>query len=388
MKLLLSIALVASLAQAESFETFLDTALQTSPYLESNRLNIEQSNVQARLTQRYKNPSLELELSNFSTDADGNKGGYRAGLSQPLRLWGIGDDRKTLATAQKAEAQSFVKLNRANFVLSTSRAYSRYKYALAREALREEELEISQTILDISRARFDNGTIARVKFMQAEVDVHRGENRLNRAKVERLSSYYQLLATAGVTETPSIDDGYEFKLALGEDATDAASLLYVKSKRASAAAKAKLNANRLEWVNLYGEFEKEPDQKIARVGVSIPLILFNAKKEEKKIAQLEAKKRELQAKNMDNSLRMRLKKIETSIEALKRLEQSTAKLLQSQEKLLAMYRDGYKIANINLVELQSIKNQMIQTKADSLEIRYSKEQNIIQYNFLVGEYNE
>ena len=53
-----------------------------------------------------------------------------------------------------------------------------------------------------------------------------------------------------------------------------------------------------------------------------------------------------------------------------------------------MYEDGYKIANINLVELQLIKNQMISTKEKLIEIQTQKEKNIIGYNYLTGAYNE
>ncbi len=53
-----------------------------------------------------------------------------------------------------------------------------------------------------------------------------------------------------------------------------------------------------------------------------------------------------------------------------------------------MYEDGYKIANINLVELQLIKNHMIRTQEKLIDINTKKENNIIEYNYLTGAYNE
>ena len=85
---------------------------------------------------------------------------------------------------------------------------------------------------------------------------------------------------------------------------------------------------------------------------------------------------------------MKLKELSRSIESLSGLQLSTSELYKSQKELLIMYEDAYKIASIDLIELQVIKNQMIRTKEDAIEIELSKEQNIIQHNFLTGEYNE
>jgi len=152
-----------------------------------------------------------------------------------------------------------------------------------------------------------------------------------------------------------------------------------------------LHSNRVEWIDLYGEFESEPDQSIARVGVDIPLAIFNTKSQERTIAKLQAKKSELISENINTTLSMKLKELSRSIESLSGLsglQLSTSELYKSQKELLLMYEDAYKIASIDLIELQVIKNQMIKTKEDAIEIELSKEQNIIQHNFLTGEYNE
>ena len=149
-----------------------------------------------------------------------------------------------------------------------------------------------------------------------------------------------------------------------------------------------MHSNRVEWIDLYGEFESEPDQSIARIGVDIPLAIFNTKSQERTIAKLQAKKSELISENINTTLSMKLKELSRSIESLSGLQLSTSELYKSQKELLLMYEDAYKIASIDLIELQVIKNQMIKTKEDAIEIELSKEQNIIQHNFLTGEYNE
>ena len=381
--------LLCSLLGAQDFETFLKNAIQNSPYLKANQLGIAQANENATLTTRYKNPTLALEASNFSPDIGDSEAGYRVALTQPIRLWGVSGAREDLATAQKSEAQSLVKLSRADFVRNLSLLYSEYKSSLSAEALAREELLISQKIAEITKARFENGTIAKVKYIQAEVDKKRVENFLNKMRVNSLSSYYKLIGFAGATTEVELDNKYIFTLSeQASGVTNSAQLTYSKSKTKSALALAELNSNRVEWVDIYGEFESEPDQSIARVGVDIPLAVFNTKSQERTIAKLQAKKSELISENINTTLNIKLKELAKSIESLNGLQLSTSELLTSQKELLLMYEDAYKIASIDLIELQVIKNRMIETKEDAIKIELSKEQNIIQHNFLTGEYNE
>ena len=380
--------LLCSFLGAQDFETFLKNAIQNSPYLKANQLGIAQANENAKLITRYKNPTLALEASNFSPDIGDSEAGYRVALTQPIRLWGVSDAREDLATAQKSEAQSLVKLSHADFVRKLSLLYSKYKSTLSAESLAKEELLISKKITNITKARFENGTIAKVKYIQAKVDEKRVENFLNKMQVNTLSSYYRLIGFAGFTTEIELDDKYLFKLSKQGSTSNSAQLIYSKSKIKSSLALAELHSNRVEWIDLYGEFESEPDQSIARVGVDIPLAIFNTKSQERTIAKLQAKKSELISENINTTLSIKLKELSRSIESLSGLQLSTSELYKSQKELLLMYEDAYKIASIDLIELQVIKNQMIRTKEDAIEIELSKEQNIIQHNFLIGEYNE
>jgi len=388
MKKLLIFPLIIGTLYAQSFEQFLDEATTKSPYLRANSFNVKEANERAEMTTRYKNPSLSLELSNFSPDVGSSDVGYRVGVRQPLRLWGVGDARERVAKSQKEESISLLQLTHAKFVREISLLYTLYKASVAKEKLANEELGISQKIAQISKERYSSGTIARVKYMQAVVDTQRVENRVSKIRVERLSYYYKLIAFAGLEDDAEIETAYSFGLSEEHSTKKSASLALLKTQKALALTSSELYANRVEWVNLYGEFEQEPDQSIARVGVEIPLVVFNTKKEEKTIATLEAKKLELLTQNTQRRVIMQLKELDNSIEALEALELSTQKLLLSQQELLTMHEEAYKIASIDLVELQLIKNQMIATKESLIATQLQKEQKIIEHNYLVGDYNE
>ena len=374
---------------AQDFESFKEDALQNSPYLQANSLKVQSAQAVSKITTRYKNPTLGLEASQFSQNGAGsNESGFRVEFTQPLRLWGVGDDRENLAQSQQQSAKTSVSLSRAAFIRKLSLRFVDYKRLVTLKNLALEELAISQKIAAISQARFENGTIARVKYLQAKLDVKRINNSVDTLALAKTDAYYSLLAFAGLKQQRAIGTDYSFTLKKDDKTLSSPELAFLAAEKKVATAKAELNANKLEWVNMRAEFEKEPDQDIYRVGVNIPLVVFNTKKEEKQIAKLQAQTKAFLYEQKESANNFTLKKIARLIEKLTALQKSTQELQASQNELLLMYEDGYKIANINLVELQLIKNQMISTKEKLIEIQTQKEKNIIGYNYLTGAYNE
>ncbi|XXF43019.1 TolC family protein [Sulfurimonas sp. NW9] len=122
--------------------------------------------------------------------------------------------------------------------------------------------------------------------------------------------------------------------------------------------------------------------------MNIPLALFNTKKEEQRIAVLQAKQSEFLLQNQKTALSRNIERLKKELNILRAVVGSTQDLYNAQKELLKMYEDGYKIANINLLELQNIKNQMIQTKEKKIILENKINRNIVLYNYEVGEYNE
>jgi cobalt-zinc-cadmium efflux system outer membrane protein len=388
--ILASFGLCAVLS-AQSFDAFLQEALQNSPYLKANALEIERADEQASLTQRYKNPTLSLEASQFAPDVGKSESGYRAALSQPIRLWGVGDDREELATALKEQAKSLTTLKRAEFIKIFSLLYNDYMTQSALFRLAQEEFRISKKIAAVTQERYEAGTIAKVKYLRTKVDLAGSKNLLDEKKVMRIESYYKLLAFCGLQESKDLDDKHSFKLskrALTEVQNSSAELNYLQQQQKSANAKAQLSANKIEWMNLYAEYEKEPEQGIARIGINVPLAIFNTKKEEKRIAVLQAKQSEFLLQNKKTALYFTLERLRKQLHILENVINSTKELYNAQKELLKMYEEGYKIASINLLELQNIKNRMIGTKEKEIRLQSQRNKNIVIYNYEVGEYNE
>jgi cobalt-zinc-cadmium efflux system outer membrane protein len=387
-KILSAVVLISASLFAQDFDAFLDNALKNSSYLKSSNLSLSQAREQGSVMTRYKNPSLDLEYSSFKPDNFSDDNGYRAAFTQPVRLWGVGSDTEAYADATLKKAASNYSLSYAEFTRDISLLYTEYANQRKKLELAGEELEIAKHIYDISKERSSAGTISRGEMLQAQVDYEMVEIKAQTLNLDIQDTYFKLLKFAGIRNEVELDFKYEFKLAADASSLKNPSINYLKSYKEEAKASSQINSNRVKWVDITAEFENEPDQNIMRVGASIPLAIFNTSSEEMQIAKLEADKTELLIENENAKISIENIKLKKQRELLLLLKSKNEETLKTQIKLLKMFEDGYKIASINLLELQNIKNRVIKTKESLIKIDTALNQNAITTNYIAGAYNE
>lgn len=381
-----SVLITAALAQ--DFEVLLREAMLKSPYLRTSDVNIERSREQGASLQRYENPSIELEVSSFDGDAGGREEGYRVALRQPLRLWGIADDKKRYADALIVTARAEGSLRKAGFIRDISLMYLAYVQSQDVLLLGEEGQKLGERIYEISQERFNAGTISRGRLLQARIDFEMAQSRYEMLQIKATSDYMRLLRTAGIEQEISVDVTHKFALRDGRKSVDNPEQLLWQARSDESSAWKKVNTNSVEWVDLYGEYEKEPDQAISRIGVDIPLALFNTKSQEHQIAGLESRRAQLLRDAASTEQNIEIKRLEKESTHLIRLEQRLSSVLQTELELLDMFEEGYKIANINLLELQDVKDKVIDTKRELIDVETNLQANVIHQNYLQGSYNE
>lgn len=386
LKNILLSGLMCSLLSAENFNEFLDKAIAHSPYLQSSALNIEQTRQEGSALTRYANPSVQLEYSRFDSDIEDRNNGYRVNLNQPIRLWGVGKDKEKFSFSMQKSAKAEFSLKRAAFIRSISLAYTKYAGQKMLLGLGDEELEIAKTIYDISKARYDSGTISRGVMLQAQVAYEMIEISNKTLVLTREQSYYALLKFAGINETIDIETPYAFLLRKHQSQNP--KILSITAQKEQALNQAKVNASSIEWASIFAEFESEPEQDITRFGLNIPLAVFNTKSEEYAISKLEASQSELLLENEKTVLSIELKRLDSQRKRLQSLQKQNQKILKTELELLKMFQEGYKIANINLLELQSVKNKVITTKESLIQIQTALDQNTINTNYLQGSFND
>ncbi|MDT8339183.1 MAG: TolC family protein [Sulfurimonas sp.] len=378
--------LVCSILGAQSFDEFLETAIKSSPLLQASSIKIEQTIEEEKIRNRYENPTLELEFSSFKPDGARSENGYRAALSQPIRLHGISDKQQELGRANIELQKSKQRVTRAEFIRTLSLEYLKYVHLVRLRDLSLKSLEIAKDIYNISKERYEAGSISRGEFLRAQIELNMLNFDFESLVLEQKNQYYKLLKIAAIGEEISLETSHNFILKNNRGKNP--QLLVLENEQKSLASGAKLYENALEWVNLNAEFEKEPEQNIYRVGVAIPLAIFNKKDEESSIATLEAKQLSHLSALEEKSINLQLKQLSFENSALLNLKKSNEKILKDEEELLGMFQEGYKIANVNLLELQDIKNRLIKTQEQLINIRTAQERNIITQNYLLGDYNE
>jgi len=387
-KSILISGLLCTILSAESFDTFLKHAIENSPYLQSSKLSVKQAKEQGSVILRYENPRLELEYSDFNPDRGSRDNGYRVNIEQPIRLWGVGSDREQLAKSTIKSADATYAKNRALFIYDISMAYIAYRDKKSLVNLGKQELSIAKTIYDISSSRYEVGTISRGVMLQAKIDYEMVQIANENLSLEAMHSYYNLLSVSGVDEEVVVDNEHVFSLHVEKSTQNNPNLIVLKSQQEKEIAQTVLDTNKVEWVNVFAEFESESEQDTSRVGVNFPLALFNTKSQELQIAKLQSKKSSLFVDNQTKKLNIAMTKLAKERKSLKLLKSKNQEILISQEELLKMFQYGYKIANINLLQLQDIKNRVISTKQSLIQINRALDENAVKQNYNQGQYND
>ncbi len=387
-KILSVIVLLSASIFAQNFEQFLDNALKNSPYLKGLKLNIDQVKESGDALTRYANPTLEIEAANFSPDVGESAVGYRASYAQPIRLWGVGDDKEQLSLAMQEKAVSLYTLKKARFIQQISLDYAIYANNKRLLVLANQELNIAKNIYEISMQRYKAGTISQRVLLQAQVDYEMVEMRIDTLFLRVKDAYYQLLKKGGIKKEIDLDFTHSFTMKKKSDTHDNPDLKLLQANQKSSLAEKKVNANKIEWVSLYTEYQTKPTKDIFRIGATIPLAIFNTKSQEKKISQLQANQSQLLSKNTQSQLHIEVLRLKKQRELLVKLKKSNEKTLLTQVKLLQMFEQGYKIASVNLLEFQNIKNNLIATKKNIINLNTALDTNAINFNYISGVYND
>jgi len=380
--------LFCSLLSAESFDIFLQKAITNNPYLESITLAVDQKKELANSITRYENPSLEVEYSSFNQDTGDGDNGYRLSYSQPIRLWSIGDAKENLSQNIINNADALYRQKRAIFIRDISIGFTSYCEQKMLLTLKDEELNIAKTIYDISKARYESGTISRGLMLQAKIDYETIQISKQTLSLSTNQSYYELLEFAGINEEIELNTYHTFILTTKSDNVNNPNIEVLQSTQNKALSEAIVNSNSVEWIDVFAEYESEPEQKIARFGINFPLAIFNTKSQEKNIASLEASRTQLLIDNENKRLNIEMSRLTKERDTLKILLFKNKEILKSEIELLHMFQNGYKIANINLLQLQDIKNKVVLTKRSLIQINTALNQNAITTNYNQGLYND
>jgi cobalt-zinc-cadmium efflux system outer membrane protein len=386
-KTVIALFLVVCL-EAQNYEELLNQAIQNNLNLQLIQSQQEKVSLNGEIAKRYKNPNLELEIADFSSQfvTKSNSFGAKIGVSQSIPLPHIQKDRESITQNQINVVQKQYSVEKSNFIYGFNLKYLAYKKAQNLLALHEKSIMLSKEILETVNQRYQEGAVAKSDYLEAKLEYSRTQNRRANLLFDESKTKNELLAFSNITNAEFIESGHLFLLA--QQTLPHSTIELGKAKNQVSQAKLELLQHSIESIEFFSELEKEPDQDIFRVGVSIPLPTFNTKNEEKQLEKIKIANQTLRIVNQERLLLLEIEQLKSENSQLEQLKQRNQSLISSQEELFNMYQQSYRIAKVNLLKLQQIKEQRIINQEKILESNFAIEQNNIKINYLQGAYSE
>jgi outer membrane protein TolC len=386
-KTVIALFLVVCL-EAQNYEELLNQAIQNNLNLQLIQSQQEKVSLNGEIAKRYANPNLELEIADFSSQfvTKSNSFGVRVGLSQSIPLPHIQKDRESITQNQINVVQKQYSVEKSNFIYGFNLKYLAYKKAQNLLALHEKSIMLSKEILETVNQRYQEGAVAKSDYLEAKLEYSRTQNRRANLLFDVSKTKNELLAFSNITNAEFIESAHLFLLA--QQTLPHSTIELGKAKNQVSQAKLELLQHSVESIEFFSELEKELDQDIFRVGVSIALPTFNVKSEERQLEKIKIANQTLRIVNQERLLLLEIEQLKSENSQLEQLKQSNESLISSQEELFNMYQQSYRIAKVNLLKLQQIKEQRILNQEKILESNFAIEQNNIKINYLQGAYSE
>jgi outer membrane protein TolC len=373
-----------------SYKEFKKYTQKNAKVLQSKALSIQTTQEENRILLRTQNPTLGFEASHFNLQGSDSSFQYSGSISQTIRTGNYYSGLEDKADANTLLQQAYVLDGKAGYMRTLENFYTEYVYQSKLLTLLEEEYTLSNKVSNIVKQRYENGSENKVAYLQAKTDTLSLKTEMFTTKQEMNTLYYQLLAIAGLRKKIHLEKQFIYSISSQVQTSN-----HTNSKQQILQAKEKLlesqirmNESSIESYDLYSSIEDEPDQSIIRVGISIPLPIFNDKSEEKMLAKLQREQLILDSEQLEIDISTQKDMIKSSIKELSNQYQALKVLKKEQQLLNDLLQEGYKISQGSIFVMMNAKNKLIQTQKSLLQTQKIINNKKIDLRFIQGQYND
>lgn len=373
-----------------SYKSFKKHTLKHAKTLQSQALQVQMTQRENNIALRTPNPTLGLEVGRYDAKGNGDAYGYSISASQKVRTSGYLDALNSQSIAKTALSKAYTYAGKAAYIKNMEETYTQYVYQSKLLGLLQEEHKLAKKMTHITKERYLNGSETKVSYLQAKTEAMTLKTQISSTKQAMQSLYYKLLAIGGYGKKIKLSKSFIYGVqSRGKKYTKANSqqkILNAKEKLLQA--QLQMQQNTFNGYNISAGIEKEPDQSILRLGVSLPLPVRHNKEEEKALARLKLAQLKLDSGQLHLNLKSQKQSIKTSLRELHLQYQALKALKKEQQALTNLLREGYEIAQGSLFELMLAKNKLIQTKKSLLQTHKLINQQNISLRFIQGVYND
>ena len=373
---------------AQTYEELLNRAIEKSLQLKVVQSRQEEVSLQGQIDRRFKNPNLELEIADFSSKflTQSNEFGVRVGVSQSILLPHIREDKKRIEVREFNVEKERYFVEKSKFIYRFNLKYLAYKDALKKLELYNRVVSISTNLLDAVRSRYQEGAVAKSEFLEMNLKHRDMLNEKEMLDFKLTESKNSLLSFALLSDVVEIDGSYQFRLL---DIQKTHSLIKLnQAKERVSQEKLELLRHSLESIEVFSELEREPDQDVFRIGISIDLPTFNLKSEERQLEKIKIANQKLRIAEQEKLLTIQIAQLKYEVSKLKALNDEYRSSILEKKELFEIYKKSYELAKVNFLKLQKTLQNIVTTEEKILENSLSIEESIIKINYLQGGYSE
>ncbi len=367
-------------------------AEQNSPLLRQSEATVEMSKAHIQTARAYTNPTVDFlagHQSALNVPTPGTPGllqHYSAGQTIEIP----GERRARIRAAQlgyKADQYQLAGVHLA-VVANVRRAF--YDVIRRKEQLAnaKDNLNLVEDLRRRVGVEVKVGEKGKLELTRAEAELARARAAVNSAEIELAAARAVLKAVTGLpaTENPDADGALADQTQLApldelRRQVIATHPALAESSSRVAQARAVVNderALRIPQPNLYGEYEHQPDLQFFRVGVNVPLPLWDRRKGPIQEAKADLARSEAMNRERELEITAALDRAYDQYEiSNQQVESLQAGSLREAEAAVEAARSAYRFGERGIVEVLDAQRVLQGIRTDLLDALYARQSALI-----------
>ena len=387
--LILSLGFSLSLFGME-YRVFKEEVRKHAKILQAQDISLKIAEEENRILLRSANPELGLELAGYDQDFGDTTPGYSVSIRQRVRTGSFMKGLKMKVKASGLLARAYAAQGRAGYMKTLEMLYTEYVYESRMLTLLAREQKLLARVAHMVQVRYRNGSDTKVSYLQAKSEADALNIQIFTAKVKKDSLYRRLLSLAGLHMDVELDAKFIYPVSVPDlkNTQPAPGQQLLSAKERLYESQYAMYQKSFQRYDIVAGVEEEPDQTTGRVGVDIPLALFNTRKEERTLAKLKMHRAKLRNEQLTIEIEAQKKIHLNTIKALADQYRALKRLQREQQELATLLEEGYRIAKSSVFDLMRAKNSLIETRKALLKTEKEINEQTIALRFLTGAYND
>ena len=394
--LILSIPIMAYAADGYSLQQVIDLAFNEHPSVRVAKAQEAAAIANVTTAKSFLNPEIEVGTgpSRYRSGSNDTRTNWGVALAQPLEFSDVRKARREIAESNVNYVSLNTEINQVELRSKVKQGF--YQVVQRQDTLRlmEDDRNLLQQIRDRVKLRVDVGESPKYELIKADTEALAAERDYQAAlvRVAEAKAFLQGLVGPSMPANYQVIGDLPLKQSLPtieslrDQVTQSPYLKQVRAASQTADAKLRLEQNlRNPGLTLKAGVEQDPDLTSFRLGLAVPLPLWNQRQGQ--IAEATANINQVQAQLSDRELAIN-RDLESSYQryliAKNQLNSFENGLLAQAESVLKVAESAYKYGERGILEYLDAQRTYRLVKKDYLTARFDYVAAMLEVERLVG----